>query len=171
MRVLLITRLFSAVSGKVGPVSLHVPVHQTSWMAIVTPTDSLQLRPRSVRNRVIELLVAFLCGHFLSVWHFCWYVIGVISPFFLSGHDVYRLFMSLKETCFKNYVLQNAYFQVIATGIGFSRSSFFLIQDSCRKEIDMIGFAHIWKSGFPEYEKRVICDFALKCPFITMKLK
>ena len=48
-----------AGSGKVGPVN-HV--NQTSWMAVVTPTD----RPKSVRNRyVIEhLLWRCLCCHF-----------------------------------------------------------------------------------------------------------
>ena len=43
------------MSGKVGPVK---PVNHTSWVAIVTPTDS----PKSVRNRfVIELFYGVVC--------------------------------------------------------------------------------------------------------------
>ena len=41
--------------GKVGPVN---QVSQTSWVAVVTPTD----RPKSVRNRcVIELFCGVVC--------------------------------------------------------------------------------------------------------------
>ena len=44
-----------AGSGKVGPVN---QVNQTSWVAVVTPTD----RPKSVRNRcVIELFCGVVC--------------------------------------------------------------------------------------------------------------
>ena len=44
-----------AESGKAGPVS---QVNHTSWVAVVTPTDS----PKSVRNRcVIELFCGDVC--------------------------------------------------------------------------------------------------------------
>ena len=59
MHVLALDYTAVAVSGKVGPVK---PVNHTSWVAVVTPTDS----PKSVRNRcVIELfLCCCLCCHF-----------------------------------------------------------------------------------------------------------
>ena len=41
----------------------------TSWVAIVTPTD----RPKSTRNRsVIELFCGFVCVVILPFRHFCW---------------------------------------------------------------------------------------------------
>ena len=44
-----------AVSGKVGPVN---QINNTSWVAVVTPTD----RHKSVRNRcVIELFCGTVC--------------------------------------------------------------------------------------------------------------
>ena len=70
-----------ARSGKVGPVN---QVNQTSWVAVVTPTD----RPKSVHNRCVielfvELIVLSLCPFhiFAGVGAF---VIGLsqISSFF-----------------------------------------------------------------------------------------
>ena len=54
-----------AGSGKVGPVN---QVNNTSWVAVVTPTD----RPKSVRNRcVIELFCDVICVVTLPFWHLC----------------------------------------------------------------------------------------------------
>ena len=53
-------------SGKVGPVN---QVNQTSWVAVVTPTD----RPKSDRdNCVIELFCGVVCVVTLPFWHVCW---------------------------------------------------------------------------------------------------
>ena len=45
----------------------HKPVHHTSWVAVVTPTD------QSVSNRsVIELFCGVVCVFTLPFWHFWW---------------------------------------------------------------------------------------------------
>ena len=63
MRVLLITWLLRGV-GRWA----RKPVNNTSWVAVVTPTD----RPKSVRNRcVIELFCGVVCVVTLPFWHFC----------------------------------------------------------------------------------------------------
>ena len=55
-----------AGSGKVWPVN---QVNNTSWVAVVTPTD----RPKSVRNRcVIELFCGVVCVVSLPFRHFFW---------------------------------------------------------------------------------------------------
>ena len=54
------------MSGKVDSLK---QVNNTSWVAVVTPTD----RPKSVRNCcVIELFCGVVCVVTLPFWHFCW---------------------------------------------------------------------------------------------------
>ena len=55
--VLLITRLLREMEKLV-----RTPVNNTSWVAIVTPTD----RPKSVRNRCVIELFGGVLSHFPS---------------------------------------------------------------------------------------------------------
>ena len=77
-----------AGSGKVGPV---IQVNNTSWVALVTPTD----RPKSVRNRcVFKLFVLCPCVVTLAFWHFCWcrgFCHRTESDIFLFSFDIWDL--------------------------------------------------------------------------------
>ena len=64
MCVLLITRLLRGVGRWT-----RKPVNHTSWVAVVTQTDS----PKSDRNCcLIELFCGVVCVVTLPFWHFCW---------------------------------------------------------------------------------------------------
>ena len=77
-----------AGSGKVGPVN---QVNQTSWLAVVTPTD----RPKSVRNRcLIELFYGVVCVVALPFWHFR----GCMGFCNRTESDL-LLFVSKQSTC------------------------------------------------------------------------
>ena len=83
-----------ARSGKVGPVN---QVNNTSWVAIVTPTD----RPKSVRNRfVIDVFVALFvlsfCAFDISVGDGA-FVIGLSQISFFSLYNI--IFSSCMSGC------------------------------------------------------------------------
>ena len=80
-----------AVSGKVGPVN---QVNQTSWVAVVTPTD----RPKSVRNRcVIELF----CG--VVVLSLCPFDISVgVGTFVIGLSQIFSFFNCRAEIIFSS---------------------------------------------------------------------
>ena len=86
MYVLLITRLLRGV-GRWA----RKPVNHTSWVAVVTPTDS----PKSVRNRcLIELFVALfvlsLCPFDISVGVGAFVIeLSQISSFLSSHKEIY----------------------------------------------------------------------------------
>ena len=79
-------------SGKVGPEN---QVNNTSWVAVVTPTD----RPKSVRNRcVIECFVA------LFVLSLCPFDISVGVGAFVTGLSQISSFspLNIEQLCLKS---------------------------------------------------------------------